>query len=387
MYARRSLKLRPLLNKKSCFLFGPRSVGKTFLIHKEIKGMDNVLYIDLLKARYFMLLSSNPSELENLIEKHHKIIIIDEIQKVPLLLDEAHRLIEERGIHFLLTGSSARKLKRGHANLLGGRAWLLNLFPLTTSEIPHFNLDRSLRFGLLPSVWFSKNPEEELDAYISTYLKEEILAEGLSRNLPAFNRFLKVAALSSGNIINYAQMASDAQVAESTLRGHFEVLQDTLLGYILEPFIESKKRKAITTPKFYFFDNGVRHALMGTTSLDRNSDLYGSSFEAFLAHEIRAYLNYTRTKLPLTFWRSTSQFEVDFLIGNQVAIEVKSTAHAHEKHLKGLMALSEEKIFRHFYLVTQDPVKRTYSLKKKCTAILLPWNIFLKDLWDGKILV
>lgn len=385
MYLQRVFKFNPFLNKKSCFLFGPRSVGKTSLIHEEIKNISGVLYIDLLKARYFTLLSGNPSELENLIEARHKTVVIDEIQKVPPLLDEVHRLIEKRKIHFLLTGSSARKLKRGHANLLGGRAWTLNLFPLIFSEIPHFDLSRSLRFGVLPSVWLSENPEEELDSYVTTYLKEEIMAEGLSRNLPAFNRFLKVAALSSGNLINYAQMASDAQVAESTIRGHFEILQDTLLGYIVEPFVESKKRKAITTPKFYLFDNGVRHALMGTTSLDRNSDLYGSSFEAWLAHEIRAYLSYTRSKRPLTFWRSTSQFEVDFLIGDEVAIEVKATSQAHEKHLKGLMALSEEKIFKRFYLVSQDPIRRTHSLKNGSKALFLPWKDFLKQLWDGKI--
>lgn len=386
MFLQRFLKLRPFLSKKSCFLFGPRAVGKTFLIREEIKSISDALYIDLLKARYFTLLSGNPSEIENLIENHHKVVIIDEIQKVPPLLDEVHRLIEERGIHFLLTGSSARKLKRGHANLLAGRAWTLRLFPLIFSEIAKFDLNRALRFGLLPVVWLSQDPEEELDSYISTYLKEEILAEGLSRNLPAFNRFLKVAALSSGNLINYSQMASDAQVAESTIRGHFEILQDTLIGYIVEPFIESKKRKAIATPKFYIFDNGVRHALMGTTSLDRNSDLYGSSFEAWLAHEIRAYLSYTRSKLPLTFWRSTSQFEVDFLIGDKIAIEVKACSQANKKHLKGLLALSEEKIFKHFYLVTQDPIARTYPLKNSCNVKLLPCRDFLKKLWTGEIL-
>lgn len=386
MFLQRFLKLKPFLTKKSCFLFGPRAVGKTSLIREEIKSISDVLYIDLLKARYFTLLSGNPSEIENLIENHHKIVVIDEIQKVPTLLDEAHRLIEERDIHFLLTGSSARKLKRGHANLLAGRAWTLQLFPLILSEIAKFDLNRALRFGLLPVVWLSQDPEEELDSYISTYLKEEILAEGFSRNLPAFNRFLKVAALSSGNLINYSQMASDAQVAESTIRGHFEILQDTLIGYIIEPFIESKKRKAIATPKFYIFDNGVRHALMGTTSLDRNSDLYGSSFEAWLAHEIRAYLSYTRSKLPLTFWRSTSQFEVDFLIGDKVAIEVKACSQANKNHLKGLLALSEEKIFKYFYLVTQDPIARTYPLKNNCNVKLLPCRDFLKQLWNGKIL-
>lgn len=386
MFLQRFLKLSPFLSKKSCFLFGPRAVGKTSLIREEIKGIPEILYIDLLKARYFTLLGGDPSEIESLIENHHKVVVIDEIQKVPPLLDEVHRLIEERGIHFLLTGSSARKLKRGHANLLAGRAWTLRLFPLILSEIAKFDLNRALRFGLLPVVWLSQDPEEELDSYISTYLKEEILSEGLSRNLPAFNRFLKVAALSSGNLINYSQMASDAQVAESTIRGHFEILQDTLIGYIVEPFIESKKRKAIATPKFYIFDNGVRHALMGTTSLDRNSDLYGSSFEAWLAHEIRAYLSYTRSKFPLTFWRSTSQFEVDFLIGDKVAIEVKACSQANKNHLKGLLALSEEKIFKHFYLVTQDPMVRTYPLKNGYKVKFLPWHDFLKQLWTGEIL-
>ena len=384
MFIQRFLKTAPFLKKKSCFLFGPRAVGKTSLIREEIKNMSNVLYIDLLKSRYFTLLSGNPSELENLIE-NQTTIIIDEIQKVPQLLDEVHRLIETKKYRFLLTGSSARKLKKGHANLLAGRAWTLNLFPLTFSELSRFDLKRALRFGLLPVVWLSQDPEEELDAYISTYLKEEIMAEGLSRNLPAFNRFLKVAALSSGSLINYSKMASDTQVAESTLRGHFEILQDTLMGIIIEPFIESKKRKAITTPKFYIFDNGVRHALMGTTALDRNSDLYGSSFEAFIAHEMRAYLSYSRSKLPLTFWRSTSQFEVDFLIGDKVAIEVKAASHAHDGYLRGLSALSDENIFRDFYLITQDPITRTGNLKSGQKVKFIPWDQFLKRLWKGEI--
>lgn len=382
MHFKRILELEPLLKKNSCFFFGPRSVGKTSLIHDQLT--DDWFFIDLLKARFFTLLSGDPAELENVIV-NKKTVVIDEIQKIPSLLDEVHRLIEEKKIRFLLTGSSARKLKRGHANMLGGRAWMVSLFPLSYREIPDFDLERILRFGGLPKVYLSNEPDEDLDSYVSTYLKEEIQAEGLVRNLPAFSRFLKIAALSSGELINYARMASDAGVSESTVRGHFEILQDTLLGSLLEPFIESKKRKAIQTPKFYFFDNGVRHMLSGTLSLDRNSNLYGSSFETWLAHELKLYLNYKRKKLPLTFWRSTSDFEVDFLIGDQAAIEVKATSRTSDRHLRGLSALAEEQIFKKYYLVTQDPISRIVSIKGKAKAHLLNWKDFLEQLWDGNI--
>ena len=270
-------------------------------------------------------------------------------------------------------------------NLLGGRAWRLELFPLIAAEVPDFSLDRALRYGLLPAVWSSENPDEDLDSYTSTYLKEEIMTEGLSRNLPAFSRFLKVAALSSGGLVNYAEMASNAQLAESTVRGHFEVLQDTLLGFLLEPFTESRKRKAIQTPKFYFFDNGVRHLLLGTSSLDRNSDLYGNSFETWFAHELRAYVSYSRLKTPLTYWRSTSNFEVDFLIGTKAAIEVKATKRATDRHLKGLAALAEENICDRYYLVTQDPLIRQVPLHRGKKAVFVPWQKFIELLWAGEV--
>lgn len=383
MRIKRALQLEPFLKRKSCFLFGARGVGKTHLVRDQL-GSGQALYIDLLRGRVLTTLSADPGELENLVGKAKR-VVIDEIQKVPALLDEVHRLIEDKGIRFLLTGSSARKLKRGQANLLGGRAWRLELFPLTSREIPDFDLARALRFGLLPAVWTSGDPDEELDAYVSTYLKEEILAEGLSRNLPAFSRFLKVAALSSGQMLNYAQIASDAQVPESTVRGHFEVLSDTLVGFLLEPFLESKKRKAIRTPKFYLMDAGVRNALAGIVALDRHSDLYGSAFEAWLGHELRSYLSYTRNKLPLTYWRSTSQFEVDYLLGDVAAVEVKATGRVTDKHLKGLYALSEEGIFERYYLVTQDELERTQPLSGGAYALLLPWRSFLEKLWAGEI--
>jgi predicted AAA+ superfamily ATPase len=334
---------------------------------------------------------ANPSNLEQIIDskleefKTSVPIVIDEIQKVPPLLDEVHRLIEERGLRFLLTGSSARKLRRDGANMLAGRAWRADLFPLTTREIPKFNLEKAIRFGTLPPVWNSDSPEEDLEAYVGTYLKEEIQIESNIRNLPAFSRFLKVAAVQSGQLINFAQMASDAAVAETTIKSYFQILQDTLLGFTLEPFIETKKRKAIATAKFYLFDNGVRHTIMRTKFVDRNSDLWGTSFETFIGQEIRAYLSYRRIKKDLTYWRSTSKFEVDFAIGSDTAIEVKATTKVADKHLSGLRALAEEGIFRKFYLVSNDKVPKKIAIGPKLYIHLMPWSLFLDKLWADDI--
>jgi len=378
---RRILQLEELLKKKSFFLFGPRSTGKSFLIDQQLQS--TAMIIDLLQSDLFLRLSAHPSELEGMIDsypKNKKWIVIDEIQKIPALLDEVHRLIERKGLRFLLTGSSARKLKRGQANLLAGRAWTAYLFPLCWSEIPDFNLSRYLRYGGLPNVYLSTQPNEELSAYISTYIQEEIRAEGLIRRLPPFSRFLKVAALSSGNMINFAQIGSDAEVSASTVREYYSVLEDTLVGYTLEPWVASKKRKAIQTAKFYFFDSGVTHTLTGTQSLDRNSDLYGKSFEQFIGMELRAYLNYRRKADALTYWRSRQEYEVDYLIGDHTAIEVKATTNVTNKHLKGLRALSEEKNFKHFFIVSQDKLKvRTNGMIK------IHWKEFLDSLWKDEL--
>ncbi len=376
----RCLNLAELLNKKSFFLFGPRSTGKTHLVRRQLGN--RAVWIDLLKSETFLRLSQNPTEIEALLEASPKFpwVVIDEVQRIPDLLNEVHRLIEERGLHFLLTGSSARKLKRGQANLLGGRAWTAQMFPLCSEEIPDLQLDRYLRYGGLPHVYQSESPEEELDAYVQTYLKEEILAEGLIRKLPPFSRFLKVAALSNGRQLNFAQIGSDSQVSASTIREYYSILEDTLIGFLLEPWTGSKKRKAAQTAKFYFFDPGVTHALAGTKAVDRNSDLYGNSFEQFLGMELRAYLSYRRIKEPLSFWRSQLGHEVDFLVGERTAIEVKSTGHATAGDLKGLKALQEENVFREFFLVSQDRVAT-----KKDGIEMVPWRIFLDRLWKDEI--
>ena len=387
MELKRILDLPNLLSKKSFFLFGARATGKSTLIKQQLSNSAKV--IDLLDSRLYLRLLNSPHDLESIINSANKtvfdpqdgdnIVVIDEIQRVPELLNEVHRLIENKKLTFLLTGSSARKLRRGKANLLVGRVWEARLFPLTWKEIPDFNLDRYLRYGGLPPVYLSKFPYEELDAYANTYLKEEIMAEGLIRKLPPFSRFLRSAALANGEMINFAKLANDCQVPPSTVTEYMGLLEDTLVGFLLPAWKESIKRKAISTGKFYFFDPGITHMLAGTQTLDRNSHLYGKSFEQFISMEIRAYLSYKREKLQFSYWRSIHGYEVDFLIGLKTAVEVKASQKITARDFKGLKALEEEKIFKNYILVSQDPIN---TRDKNFYALY--WENFLDNLWDDR---
>lgn len=380
---KRALHLLPLLEKKSFFLLGPRATGKSFLVKQQLANQ--AIVFDFLQSELYLRLSAHPWELESLIdatlEKHPaKFIVLDEIQKVPLLLDEVHRLIESRHLRFLLTGSSARKLKYGHANLLAGRAWTTHLYPLSCSEIPQFNLDRYLRYGGLPAIYPSDNPEEELAAYVQTYLYEEIQAEGFVRKLPQFSRFLKVAALSNGQLLNFAKLASDTAIPASTIREYYSILEDTLLGFMLEPFTKSKKRKAIATAKFYLFDTGVTHTLAQTKTLDRNTDLYGRSFEHWIGMELLSYLSYRRIRESLYFWRSKHQQEVDFIIDDQIAIETKATQQISPRDIKNLQILQEENICKDYFLISQDTIEKKYE-----NIWCIHWKTFMERLWANEI--
>lgn len=379
---KRSLNIEALSKRKSLFLFGPRSTGKTTLLREKF-GEDAI--INLLKSNVFLSLSENPSMLASIareILKTHGTVIVDEIQKLPALLDEIHNLIESEGMRFIMTGSSGRKLRRGGVNLLAGRAWECRLFPLTSHEIDDFQLDRYLLYGGLPQVYGSEWPEEELDAYITTYLKEEVKEEGLVQNLVSFSRFLKVAGLSNGGQINYANISGDTGIPASSVRAWFELLSDTFLAFLLEPLRESRKRKAVATAKFYFFDVGVANFLRGIDTLNRNSEDYGKAFEHFIALELRSYISYGRLKKELTYWRTTGGQEVDFIIGTESAIEVKSTAKISDKHLKGLRYLMEERIVSHFFMVSFDEVERL----TEDGIEVLHWKTFLRRLWADEIL-
>lgn len=376
---KRFLNLNDILKLESHFLLGPRATGKSFLIREQLK--DKALIVDLLNSSYYSELVEDPSKLEAMINaSKYPIIVIDEVQKIPQLLDEVHRLIEDGGVRFLLTGSSARKLKRGGANLLAGRAWMSYFFPLTWFELKKFDLNKYLLIGGLPKVYFSAQPHRQLKEYINTYLYEEIQHEAVVRKIQNFSRFLNVAALNNGELLNFENIASDCGVSATTVRDYYIILQDTLVGFLLEPWQESKKRKAIKTSKFYFFDVGVANAIRKIESLSEKTDAWGKAFEHFLIQEIRAYLSYKNKDLNLGFWRSTAQHEVDLTIGNRIAIEFKSKNKISERELKNLKALKEENVFNSFYLVSTD------KIPKKMDGIeCLDWKLFLEKLWSDKI--
>lgn len=378
----RNLDLKSLSAKKSLFLFGPRSTGKTTLLRFQFSE-DAI--INLLRSSTFLALSQDPSAITGMVKaimRTSSTVIIDEIQKLPILLDEIHNLIETEHVRFILTGSSGRKLKRSGVNLLAGRAWQCNLFPLSYSEIDDFNLESYLLHGGLPQVYDSQYKEEELDAYINTYLKEEIKEEALVQNFTHFSRFLKVAALTNTEQLNYANVSQETGIPATSVRSYFEILSDTFTGFLLEPWRKSENRKSVATSKFYFFDIGVANFLSGISVLSRDSTEFGKAFEHFIAMELRCYLSYRRIKKELAFWRTQNGVEVDFLIGDDTAIEVKSTTKVLDKNLKGLRALMEENLIRQFILVSFDEVERETADGIR----ILHWESFLKKLWGDTLL-
>jgi uncharacterized protein len=374
----RILDLYNIIARKSLFLFGSRQTGKSFYLKHKYK---NVMYIDLLKTDEFFRLSSKPSLLrEQVLATKPSLVIIDEIQKLPILLNEVHFLIEEIDTKFILTGSSAKKLKYGGANLLGGRALTRYLFPLVSAEIPNWDLIKIINFGSLPSIYQSPEPFEDLEGYVGTYLKEEIQAEGLVRKLEHFSQFLHLSALCNTELLNFSNIGSDLGMPAKTVREYFRILEDTLIGFSLHPYKKTEKRKAISTAKFYYFDVGVANILASRTNITTKTELFGKAFEHFIALELRAFLEYKRDKRQLYFWRSKSGQEVDFLLGEKVAIEVKGTDNVSEKHLKGLRYLSEDIALERKIVVSLDPIKRVVG-----DIEIFPVKEFLENLWNNKI--
>ena len=387
-YIKRIIDIQGKLKSKSLFLFGPRQTGKSSLIANQIQD-DVKLSWSLLNVRIRRRCQADPGVLRDEIETrgiHDGLVIIDEIQKVPELLDEVHLLIEETDIRFLLTGSSARRLKKQGVNLLGGRAGKMNLHPFVWPEIREFKptLDRILKYGLLPSAFLSDTPDDVLDAYINVYLQEEIAGEGLVRQLPKFERFLEVAALTNAEEINYSNIASDVMMSRASITEWYGILYDTMIGFAVPPYTKTKKRKAVETERFYFFDVGLVRFLLGLGDLVDTQTEYGKLFEAYIAEELSAYLDYNKRKEKLSYWRTRqSSFEVDFVIGDDVAIKTKTTKLVNEsKDLRGLRALKEEGIFKKYIVVSRDNISRTTD----DGIMLLPWNLFLDWLWEGKII-
>lgn len=371
---KRILDLQGDVKRKSVFLLGPRQTGKTSLLKQSFPKAKTY---NLLQSDVFAKLVNRPQLIREE-AKRGELILIDEIQKYPGLLDEVQYLVDEYKCRFVLTGSSARKLKRGAANLLGGRAKMSHLFPLVSAEIPNFDLMKSLNIGTLPSVYDSTNPGSDLQDYIGTYLQEEIQAEGIVRKIENFSRFLQTASLVNGELLNFENVASDAQVPPRTIREYFHILEDTLIGTLLPPFLATKKRKPISTAKFYFFDVGVANILAGRESIKPKTELFGKVLEHFIFCEIKAFLSYSGDRREFAFWRSKSDFEVDFLIGSTTAIEVKGTELVTERHLRGLVALSEDLKLKNKIVVSLDSRPRKIS-----DVHILPVKDFLHRLWDG----
>ncbi len=372
----RSADLEGWLAKKSHFLFGPRQTGKTFLLRR---ALPEARVYDLLDTSVYLALSQRPSRLAEELSAGDRLVVIDEIQRLPELLNEVHRLIEDRGIRFLLTGSSARKLRRSGVNLLGGRARTRYLHPLCYRELgQHFDLRRAIERGLLPSIYFSDDPAADLKAYSGTYMEQEIVAEGATRNVPAFSRFLQVAALCNATVVNFTKVASDAQVPRTTVYEYFEILKDTLLLHEVPAWRQSKKRKPLASSKFYFFDVGVVSALQGRL-VKPGTPEFGLAFETWLFHELACHRDYVSGD-PVSHWRSASGFEVDFIIGDHTAIEVKAKENVSLQELKPLRALAEEGKLRRYLCVSLEPRRRQVD-----GVTILPFRQFLDGLWGGEL--
>lgn len=365
---------------RSAFLWGPRKTGKTTLLKQQFP---TACWIDLLDYDLFLPLSQNPRELREIVEAQtSKTVVIDEVQKIPHMMDEIHWLIESKGYQFVLSGSSARKLKRGNVNLLGGRAWRFELYPLVSSELGRFDLDRALLSGFIPSHYLSSDSTMDLKAYVNDYLKEEIQAEALTRNLPAFSRFLKSAALTNGMLLNYSNAARESGVSVKTIREYYQILDDTLIGRQLPPWRKSKKRRLIETSKFFFFDVGIISALLNYRTLTPGTTGYGRAFEHFILQECWAYRHYSRKDFPISFWRTASGSEVDLILGEaEIAIEIKSTKSASTR-TKGLHLFHEEYKSKQSLIVSKDPHPR----KLTSNIRILPWQHFCALLWDGEII-
>lgn len=371
--------------QQSAFLWGPRKTGKSTYL--KVQFPDSPVY-DFLKTDLFLEFSKRPSLLrEQILAKDEEAIsspiILDEVQKIPQLLDEVHWLIENKGLSFIMCGSSARKLKRGKANLLGGRAWRYEMFPFVSAELGKLDLLKVLNRGLIPVHYFQDTYKKSLRAYTQDYLKEEVFDEGLTRNIPAFARFFDAMGFSHGELTNFSNIARECGVDSKTVKEYYQILKDTLLGDFIEPFKKRQNRKVITrTSKFYLFDVGVAGTITKRHVRQERGVDFGKAFEHFILMEIKAHNSYHEIDYEINFWRTKSGLEVDFILGGgEIAIEVKGAGSIQNKDLRPLNAFIE----------TNDPRKALVVCNEKKERIvgkvrITPWRKFLSDLWNGKII-
>lgn len=378
----RCLDLERLLARRSVFLFGPRQTGKSTYVQHQLADTISVTF-SLLDQGLLTSILADPTRIRREIEARDlrdTVICIDEIQKCPPLMDEVHLMIEERALRFLLTGSSARALRRKGVNMLGGRGSDRVMHPFCWVELgDRFSLDRAINHGLLPPHYLSDDPDEGLASYVDRYLTEEIAAEGLARSLPRFARFLQTAATTNAQMINYSNVARDAQVPRQTVVQWYDVLRDTLIAFELPAWPRTIRRKAIETAKFYFFDTGIVRALRRLPWITDASADFGEFFEHYVLLELRAWIDYRKPRTPLAGWRSRSGYEVDFILDDRIAIEAKSTRHVQWKHLRGLRALREERLVERSIVVCREERPRLED-----GIEIWPLEFFLAALWgDG----
>jgi predicted AAA+ superfamily ATPase len=380
----RLLKIK-LPKGQSAFLWGPRKTGKTTFLRATFP--DSLSY-DLLKTDLFLELVKRPFLLrEQLLAAAPKQlkepVIIDEVQKVPQLLDEIHWLIENRGLRFILCGSSARKLKRGKANLLGGRAWRYEMHPLVSAEVADLDLLRALNRGMVPMHFMQEEYRKSLQAYVRDYLKEEVFDEGLTRNIPAFSRFFDAMGYSHGELTNYANIARDCGIDAKTVKEYYQILVDTLLGTMLEPYKRRKDRNVIIRAgKFYLFDVGVAGAITHRQIPQEKGEQFGRALEHFILMEILAHRAYRELNYDVNFWRTKSGLEVDFILGHgEVAIEVKGTSRVDNADLRPLKAFIQEYRPARAFVVCNERAPRVHE-----DIRILPWHDFLKLLWNGEVI-
>ena len=384
-----------LPERQSAFLWGARKTGKSTFLRQVFPGS---LSFDFLRTDLLIAFTTRPALLrEQLLARSPAElalpVILDEVQKVPALLDEVHGLIEGRSLRFVLCGSSARKLKRGRANLLGGRAWRYEMLPLVSAEFPGtadgeggkegMDLLRALNNGLIPSHYLSFNPRKSLEAYVRDYLKEEVFDEGLTRNVPAFSRFFEALGYCHGELINHANIARDCGVDAKTVKEYFQILCDTLLGRLVLPYKKRQERQVISkAPKFYLFDVGVAGAVSKRRIVEPRGDLFGRAFEHLVLMELVAHASYSELAYDIHFWRTKAGVEVDFILGDgEVAIEVKGTSRVDDRDLRGLRLFGETHRPRLAIVVCNEAAERVVDGIR-----IVPWRQFFRDLWAGEIL-